>query len=424
MGKKRKLMMFVVSTSLFLILFSGCIQQQPNSLNSDESLEKGNSEKRFDPCGNEIGNGNEIVSGPAGPEGSDIDNPFRSLTVHPTDPEIIIIGTERNGFLKSTDGGQNWTRLRKGLRHEKSGYPEIYDIAFSPTNPNIIYAATLDGPGPLTGDYPSSIGGIYKSIDSGLTWTRKNCRLENGWIFSIHVAKNNTNNVTIGVSGGETTFTGWNISGNYYNGGIFRSTDGGGNWGKINVAQYNNTNSFMQIKSAKYAPTLLITFGLNSENLNQNVGFIQSTDGGASWANFASELKNHKITYFDISADGSVIYAVDDLKIQKSIDSGLNWIEYELFTSGYAIAVFPNESDKVLFSKTNGLFLSTDGLNSESQVIITEGQKHISDIAIAPSNNDIVYAVTVGYDFYKSTDAGGNFTKIINLRDEVLNIIP
>ncbi len=58
-----------------------------------------------DPCGNALGNGDKIIQGPPGPDGADRDNPFRSLTVHPTNPNILIVGTERNGFLKSTDDG-------------------------------------------------------------------------------------------------------------------------------------------------------------------------------------------------------------------------------------------------------------------------------------------------------------------------------
>lgn len=406
-----------------IIVFSGCVQQESKNQDSNGKTIEDEPETRYDPCGNEIGNGYEIISGPSGPEGEDIDNPFRALTVHPTNPDIIIVGTERNGFLKSTDGGNNWTRLRKGLRHENSGYPEIYDISFSQSNSDIIYAATHDGPGPLTGNYPSSIGGIYKSTDGGETWKRKNCGLENGWIFSIAVSPVNTNNVIIGISGGKTTFTGWDISGKYFNGGIYRSTDGGGNWKKINVAPYNNTNSYMIIRTEKSNTSNVYAFGANFENLSQNVGFIKSEDGGSSWTTFASDIREHRITYFDISSNGTIIYAVDDFKIQKSTNSGRTWSEFNLFTSGYAMAVFPNDSNRVLFSKTTGLFLSTDGLNTESIVINTEDEKHISDVVIAPSDNNIVYAITIGYDVYKSIDAGSNFSKIINLRNDILNKI-
>ena len=72
--------------------------------------------------GNDIGNGLEIIHGPDGPDGPDRDNPFRSLTVHPLDANTVLMGTERNGFVKSVDGGQTWTRHRLGLRHHSAGY--------------------------------------------------------------------------------------------------------------------------------------------------------------------------------------------------------------------------------------------------------------------------------------------------------------
>ena len=90
--------------------------------------------------GNDVGNGLEIIhgpDGPDGPEGPDRDNPFRSLTVHPLDANTVLLGTERNGFVKSIDGGQTWTRHRLGLRHQSGGYPEIWDISlrfFRPQN--------------------------------------------------------------------------------------------------------------------------------------------------------------------------------------------------------------------------------------------------------------------------------------------------
>ena len=74
---------------------------------------------------------------------------FRSLTVHPSNPEIVLMGTERNGFMWSGDGGVTWSRYRAGLRSDSSGYSEIWDIDFSASDPNIIMAATLDSPGLL-----------------------------------------------------------------------------------------------------------------------------------------------------------------------------------------------------------------------------------------------------------------------------------
>lgn len=421
-------MIFLIVTSVLLL--SGCSTDQDTS-NENNEINNGTSEQydeeELDPCGNDIGNGDEIVFGQVTPTEWNPDNPFRSLTIHPNDPNIILIGTEANGFVKSIDGGETWTRLRHGLRHsEASGeqlYPEVYDIAFSESNPDIIYAVTTSGPGPLAGPYGGS-GGIYKSIDGGETWARKNCGLDNEWILCVHVSSDNPDVAVIGIAGGEASGSWGDIkAGDYFDGGIFRTTDGGENWYRVNLTDNDNKNEYKYIKSLKDDPSVLYLFGLNWEGSSPNIGFYKSTDAGETWTSFSSELRDHVITYFDISSDGEVIYAVDEMKILKSTDSGETWSKYDLHTSGYVIEMFSENPDRVLFSKIDGVYLSEDGLQTETKVIDVKG-RHPSDIAIAPSDSNIVYAIDIGYDLYKSVDGGKTFTKIVNLREDVLEVIP
>jgi len=355
--------------------------------------------------------------------------------MHPNDPDTVLFGTEANGFVITRNGGQTWERLRIGLRHnevtDETLYPEVYDITFSESDPNIIYAVTLAGPGPLTGDYPSSIGGIYKSVDGGQTWSRKNCGLDNGWIFSVYVSPENPNNAAIGVSGGAISFSGYGLeAGQYFDGGVFKTTDGGDNWNRIEVGVNDEKNSYGMIKAAKSNPSLLYTFGTNREDLTTNIGFLKSSDFGSTWESFAPSIKNHDICYFDVSDDGSAIYAIanDVSKIFKSFDGGNSWSEYNIGSSGYGVVMSPSDPDRVLFGRSDGLYLSTDGLETDTKVsdigISVRGFGHVCDIAFAPSDNRIVYMISLGYNVYKSTDSGKNFTKIANLRDDVLDVIP
>jgi len=430
-----KLNILRVVVPLFLILvllLCGCATDQ-NTPNQDDANGDNNGttdefdEDESDPCGNDIGNGAEIVFGQVTPNDWNPDNPFRSLIVHPTNPDIILIGTEANGFVKSIDGGQTWARFRYGLRHNVAGgeqlYPEVYDIDWSESNPDIIYAATTSGPGPLAGP-DAGTGGIYKSTDGGETWVRKNCGLDSGWIFSVHVSPDNPDLAVIGISGGETTGSWGNIKiGDYFDGGIFRTTDGGENWLRVEIATNDNKNEYKYIKSQPDNPSVLYTFGVNWGGTFPNIGFYKSTDVGETWTAFAPDLKDRVITYFDVSSDGSVIYVVDEFRIMKSVDSGETWSEYDLHTSGYVIEIFHDNPDRVLFSKVDGVYLSEDGLLTETKVIDVTG-RHPSDIAIAPSDSNIVYAIGIGYDVYKSIDGGRTFTNIVNLREDVLEDIP
>ena len=429
---KKRILIIGIILLLLIVSLCGCNEDKAtsdNGLRGNNGGSSSNDENKdeSDPCGNAIGNGNEIVFGQVTPTEWNPDNPFRSLAVHPDDPNIIIIGTEANGFVKSIDGGQTWARFRYGLRHEVASgeqlYPEVYDLAFSESNPDIIYAATTDGPGPLAGP-DGGTGGVYKSADGGETWVRKNCGLDNGWIHSVYVNPDDPDVVVVGIGGGEATGSWGSVkASDYFDGGIFRTTDGGENWIRVNLSANDNKNEYKYIRSLRDTPSVLYTFGFNWEGSSPNIGFYKSTDGGVTWTSFAPELRDHVITYFDVSSDGNVIYAVGDWSIFKSNDSGKTWNEYELHTSGYVIEMFPDSPERVLFSKVDGVYLSEDGLQTESKVIDVKG-RHPSDIAIAPTDNNIVYAIDVGYDVYKSVDGGRTFTKLVNLREDVFNVIP
>ena len=384
-----------------------------------------------DPCGNALGNGDEIIPGPSGPEQpADNDNPFRSLTVHPTNPNILIVGTERNGFLKSGDGGVTWERFRFGLRHLGGLYTEIYEIGIARSDPDIIYSVTTGGgPGPLTGSLPSSFGGAYKSEDGGMTWSRINCGIQQngGRTTALYVDPANPLHAVLAISGGETSFFGEGISaGEYIEGGIYATTDGGANWERLDVAPNDERNEYIYFREASSIPSLLFLFGFNRDDPDQNVGFLKSTDGGNTWNPFAPAMQDKSITYFDVSADGNTLYALVNSDAERSLyrsrDAGSTWEPFFISSSGYTLTVSPQDNDRVLYGQVDGLYLSTDGLETNGRILSSE--ENMSDLVFAPSDPNIVYAITEGYTLYKSTDTGNTFTQIKNLRDEVLNANP
>jgi len=96
--------------------------------------------------------------------------PFTALAINPLDTKTLYAGTfdfvyfgyqgddDRNGVLKSADGGVNWGTT--GLI--KTG---VDALAIDPINPNTLYAATR-------GFYsePKGIRGLFKSTDGGVSW--------------------------------------------------------------------------------------------------------------------------------------------------------------------------------------------------------------------------------------------------------------
>jgi photosystem II stability/assembly factor-like uncharacterized protein len=65
------------------------------------------------------------------------------------------------GFLRSQDAGQTWSRILPGTAGLPAGFGGL-DLTTSTTNPQTLYAVNAD---------PSSGGGVFRSVDAGLTWT-------------------------------------------------------------------------------------------------------------------------------------------------------------------------------------------------------------------------------------------------------------
>lgn len=76
----------------------------------------------------------------------------------------LINGGPESAVYKSTDGGQNWTKLRGGL-------PTVLGrvgLAVSPVDPRVVYA---------TVEAAETGSGIYRSLDRGASWERMNPRI-------------------------------------------------------------------------------------------------------------------------------------------------------------------------------------------------------------------------------------------------------
>ena len=427
-GLAHLLLIVIIVIVIIILVALTIIKSSGHDLPQAPWAEIGLFNDKDDSCGNALGNGDEIISGPGTGVRSDIDmdNPFRSLTVHPTNPDIVYVGTERNGILRSLDGGKTWERLRYGIRHHGRGsYPEVYDMAISHSNPDVIYAAITEGPGPVTGNYPSSYGGVHVSYDAGLTWERKNCGLESGAILSIWIDPEDENHALVGIDAGEITFDGFGIEKGFYPGGLYQTFDGGENWEKAAELEAVDNNSFIQIKSAGQGNMIytLGTYGRNREDISKNVGLLKSVDNGRTWTEDDSRFRENYAGYFGVSSDGMTLYISNsDWGIFISEDGGASWSKKDLNSYVYSPVVDPANAKRVIYGSENDLYVTEDGFDSSKKIIDRPGQdsKHASDVVFAPSDPSVVYAIMVGYDLYKSADSGKTFIKLINLRDDVL----
>ncbi|HDS07250.1 MAG TPA: hypothetical protein ENO05_06440, partial [Bacteroides sp.] len=76
-----------------------------------------------------------------------------------SDEKLNLPGGE--GILRSVDGGESWVAINNGIDNLYTGFLEIH-----PANPRILYAASGNHA------YGMPAGGIYKTTDGGQQWTK------------------------------------------------------------------------------------------------------------------------------------------------------------------------------------------------------------------------------------------------------------
>ena len=145
------------------------------------------------------------------------------LAVNPKNPDVAFVAAlghpfadnEERGIFRTRDGGKTWEKVL--YKDAKSGG---IDVAFDPSNPNILFAALWQAkrtPWSMDSGGPGS--GLYRSIDGGTTWKELKAHgLPEGVLGRIGVT----------VSGANPNRV-WAVI-EAEKGGIYRSDDGGDSW--------------------------------------------------------------------------------------------------------------------------------------------------------------------------------------------------
>ena len=117
-------------------------------------------------------------------------------------PWTIHSGSMDGGVYRSTDGGDTWQRMTRGLPADVMVGKTA--VSVSPANPNRVWALI---------EAADDRGGVYRSDNGGDTWTRTNSQRalqQRAWYY-IHIHADPNNEDTVWAS----------------NVGFFKSTDGG-----------------------------------------------------------------------------------------------------------------------------------------------------------------------------------------------------
>lgn len=276
------------------------------------------------------------------------------LVIHPEDPNVLWAaswerdrkawnfkegGTE-SAIYKSTDGGETWSKSVKGL--PQGDYVGRIGLDISLSNPNILYAVvdnqfeTREERVSNNNQYSIS---TFTDISDGDFAKLDNKKLDqylrnNGFPskYTAKKVKEDVSNeaykpVALAEFLGDANAALFNT--NIEGAEIYKSTDGGDSWKKVNSYQLNgvfNTYGyyFGQIRVDPNDTQTLYTWG---------VPFLKSTDGGRTWSPKAENQPVH-------------------------VDHHALWVD-------------PNDSEHLLLGNDGGLYESYDGGNNFSHHNVT-----------------------------------------------------
>lgn len=226
-----------------------------------------------------------------------------TIIIDPTDSDIMYLATGDGdsgdtygvGVLKSTDGGNTWTKT--GLNHETSQTITITDLIINPTNTQILVA--------------SSNSGIYRTTDGGTNW-------------KLVVTGSNFKDVVAQPNDFNTLLAGTN------NNKIYRSTNAGVSWTQI-TSGLPTEGARVKLAFSESTPTKVYAIIADKANTNSQ-GIYVSTNSGTTWTakNTTTNLLGGQ-AFYDMSivvspTNSNEIYA-GGVNLYKSTNGGTSWTQ-------------------------------------------------------------------------------------------------
>ncbi len=355
----------------------------------------------------------------------------------------ITRGTYGIGILKTTDGGQTWTKSLDWNLEEMTG---VQDLLINPLRPETVFAATTKGlyrsydagatwekifypdmaidiemhpadTGRLYvsfGNFNSPVSGVFRSLDGGQTFEL----LENG------LPADYTGKTLLAISPSNPSVVYASVADDFSGKGLYRSVDGGDSWTQmtdLNYATYQGWYSH-DVAVKPDNPDHLVFAGVNT---------FLSTDGGLTF----SQVGDWSAWYFGqvpvggpegpsnyVHADVHALYfrpdnpnevfAATDGGIFYSGDAGLSWegrngyYQTQQFYANFGNSML--SADLAIGGMQDNATAIYTGEDAWTRVVGGDGMS----AAIDPTDDDIMYA-SAQFLYLLRADDGENFNSFI-----------
>lgn len=329
-----------------------------------------------------------------------------AIAVSESDVNVVVVGMGEHaargvmtsmgdGVYKSTDAGKTWSHI--GLDKTR----HISDVIIHPTNPDVIYVSAQGA------QYaPSNERGIYRTTDGGKNWER--VLFVNNTTGASSLSMNMNNPRILYAAMWQHQRYPWYMESGGENSGLYKSTDGGDTWKKMEVGLPKAFGkSGISVSRANSERVFAVI-----EAEGKKGGVYRSDNAGKKWTQVNSNRVNiaRSWYYMEIFADPqneNVVYVLN-APVMKSIDGGRSFRNIPVpHGDNHHLWINPHDNTNLINSNDGGANISFNGGKSWSTQqnqptsqfyrVITDnqvpyhvygGQQDNSAIAIASRTND------------------------------------
>ncbi|MHB8462871.1 MAG: WD40/YVTN/BNR-like repeat-containing protein, partial [Vulcanimicrobiaceae bacterium] len=286
-------------------------------------------------------------------------------------PELYYLGAAGGGVWKSTDGGAAWNPV-----FDKEHVGAIGAVAIDPSNDATVWVGTGESNPRNDVSYGD---GIYKTTDSGKTWTNMGLRASK-YISRILIDPKDPQHVIVGALG--------DVFADSSHRGVYVTFDGGKTWRK--TLAVGPESGVSDLAMSPQTPNVIYAgvwefqrrpWTFSSGGTND--GIYVSHDGGKTW----NRLTGH------------------------GLPSGI--------TGRIGLAVAPSDPNRVyaLIESKHGILWRSDDAGAtwtlvSSNTLVDQRPFYFSHVQVDPRNPDHLF--TASTQLAESTNGGKTFTSIAN----------
>jgi len=286
-----------------------------------------------------------------------------SIAIQQNNPNVVWVGTgegnPRNsvnmggGIFKSIDGGLTW----KSMGLEKTF--NIHRLIIDPTNPDVVYAGVIGFP---FGEHPER--GVYKTTNGGQSWEKVLYTNEKSGVAEMVMDPTNPSKLVVAMW--QHRRTPWDFTSGGPGSGLFITYDGGKTWKKKGESDGLPKGDFGRLGLAisRSSPNKIYALVEAPKN-----GLYRSDDGGEKWTLVTDDptvATDRPFYYNEIYVDPLVETRIYKLSAPLSVseDGGKTFTVLatpdQVHSDHHAFWIHPTNPDIIIEGNDGGLAISRD----------------------------------------------------------------